>query len=57
MTWTLGSQPKLQVTATKVMQVDDSSRKSPLLYLTVYRLLVYRMERTPRGVLSREKHW
>ena len=57
MTWTLGSQPKLQVTATKVMQVDDSSRKSPLLYLTVYRLLVYRMERTPRGVLLLEKHW
>ena len=57
MTWTLGSQPKLQVTATKVMQVDDSSRKSPLLYLTVYRLLVYRMERTPRGVLLRDKHW
>ena len=57
MTWTLGSQPKLQVTATKVMQVDDSSRKYLLLYLTVYRLLVYRMERTPRGVLLREIYW
>ena len=63
-TWTskfkshcLGSQPKLQVTATKVMQVDDSSKESPLLYLTVSRLLVYRMERTPWGVLLQDKHW